>query len=142
MKNGQYAMGDAKIKMSFSPDPIQCWHTSSSAPWPFLPPPAHNLCKFFTIFNENYDHVSKIYAKVFLVECKFFLNKIFIATSALAGDVAPDPHTMLHAPPMLTASLAGPMSAREGVSLRENEEFALQHCMGVRGIASSGRWTF
>ena len=48
---------------------------------------------------------------------------------------------MLQAPQMLAASFGGHVLARVGATPGENERFSLQHCMGVRGISSSFRWT-
>ena len=44
-------------------------------------------------------------------------------TYKLVGDVPPDPQTMLPVVPMLAASSDGPMLARVGGSLWENERF-------------------
>ena len=40
---------------------------------------------------------------------------------------------MLEAPRLLAASIEGPVLARVGVSLRENEKFSFQHCPGSGG---------
>ena len=46
---------------------------------------------------------------------------------------APGPQTMLEASHMPEASIHGSLLARPGVSLRENERFPPQHCMGSGG---------
>ena len=129
-------MSDTDTDDVISPGPHTMLHESAYAPWSFLKQ-ENALLAHFTKFQWIFENFLKLFKNVLAISTQRWLTSICFFKWMLCfrslRRCAPGPQTMLEASHMPEASIHGSLLARPGVSLRENERFPPQHCLGSGG---------